>query len=614
MFYENNIKAIENYKQYLYTKLQENEKQSRSNQLNGIELVETLDGDLALAIAKDETIYRLNSIYNPRHEAGIWADQFNLKNMGIVLIMFGLGNGVFVRELIKRIDENFLLFIYEPSADIFFYMIENCDMRDIIEAPNVSITVEGINDNEIKNLLSNHITWLNLKSQIICVHPLYDVIFTESSRIFNKIVYDNNNKAIVNNNTDIAISRQIINNTLTNLKQIKKCNIVTDLIGKFPRDIPAIIVSAGPSLDKNIDDLKLLQGRAVIFAVDTAVKYLFKHDILPDFIVTLDPGKSLWHLQDQRCKDIPLFCRIDSRPENIENNRKNIILYNLEGYVKTLFQILDKNTGTLNSGGSVATGAFSICETLGFRRIILVGQDLAYSDGSTHAGGVNIDVGGAGRFLEEVEDIHGNMIKTRYDWYVYIKWFEDAVELFEGDEVIDATEGGAKIKGTSILTLKEVIEKYCKRKVNTAKIIDDLKPSISREERNLVYKLLEAHTQDIDLIKEISIEGIDICEKLIAKYEKSLEETTSSSIKNNRLSEINQLIESKVIYELIDWDLTVATSEALADIYTYTEDEKQNKLSTYTKAIEIYKAINESAERIKPKLLESLQYFTESEN
>ena len=70
------------------------------------------------------------------------------------------------------------------------------------------------------------------------------------------IVLDNNNRAVINKNTDIVISSRIINNTLMNFKHLCNCNIAKDLYGKFDKDVPAIIVAAGPSLDKNIDDLK----------------------------------------------------------------------------------------------------------------------------------------------------------------------------------------------------------------------------------------------------------------------------------------------------------------------------------------------------------------------
>ena len=605
-YYEMNLRELERTKNYLYHKLQDNPSCAHTNKLENIALLPALDGDRALQISLESKQYRLNSLYSPSHEAERWVKQFDMNNIGIVVTMFGLGNGVFARELIHKMNGQGLLFIYEPCPDLFFYVMEHFDLTDILGAVNVSITVEGINDTEIKNLLNNSVDWVNLKSQIFCSHPQFGQIFSDSARACHKILKDNINRAVVNKNTDVAISGLLINNTLKNMKYLINSNVVTDLTGMFPKNAPAIIVAAGPSLDKNVKELKNAKGKAAIFAVDTAVKYLLAHDILPDFIVTLDPKKHVGHLQDPRCSEIPMFCRIDSRPEHLGSNKSKLILYNLEGYMKAVYQKLGKDTGYLHSGGSVATGAFSICETLGFQRIILVGQDLAYDGDSTHAGRISVDVSNAGTSIEIVEDIYGNPIKTRYDWYVYIKWFEDAVDLFTGEEVIDATEGGAKIKGTTIMTLREVIDRYCKDGVDCSRIISSLKPTVKRQEVPTLTRLLNQDFQDLDAIAKQAEEALVISSRLINKYRKSIQETSASLQNNQKLSDINRALESKSVYELVDWDISEATSEQISNLYQFSRDIKQDKLATYEKAKTIYQAIIKSVQRIKPLFSEGL--------
>ncbi len=485
-------------------------------------------------------------------------------------------------------------------------------MTDILSAPNVSITVEGINDTEIKNLLSNYVDWINLKSQIFCSHPQYKKLFPDSAKAFYKIVQDNINRAVVNKNTDVAISRLLITNTIKNIKFLDRSNLVTDLIGKFPGEAPAIIVAAGPSLDKNIDELKRAKGKMVIFAVDTAMKHLLSRDILPDFIVTLDPKKSMKHLKDPRCSDIPMFCRFDSRPEHLEANSRNLIFYNLEGYISTIYRKMGKETGNLHSGGSVATGAFSICETLGFRRIILVGQDLAYEGDKTHAGGISVDFSNAGSSIEMVEDIYGNPIKTRYDWYVYIKWFEDAVALFSGDEVIDATEGGAKIAGTKIMTLKAAIDQYSLKQVNCSSIVGCLKPAIRKDEMPVLLDMIRQDICDLDKITSLAQEALCLCDRLINKYQKSILETSASIRNNHKLSSNNTAMEAMAVYELIDWDIAADTSDQMSNLYQRSEDMKEDKLATYEQARVIYKAIMESVARIKPLFKDGFSRLEES--
>ena len=611
-YLDRNMREIERTKSFLYSRIRENQEYINPNHLENIEMIPTADKDAAISITFNFKQYRLNSLYSPTHEAERWALQFNMNNIGTVATMFGLGNGIFAREMLKKLKGEGALLIYEPSTDLFFYVLEHYDMTDILGATNVSITVEGINDNEIANLLSSHVDWINLKSQISFSHPQYDDIFNNSRNIFYKTLQDNNNRAVVNKNTDVAISRLLITNTLSNIKHVTKCNLVTDLIGKFDKDIPAIIVAAGPSLDKNIMELKRAKGKAVIFAVDSAVKYMLVHDIIPDFIVTLDPKKAVKHLQDPRCRDITMFSRIDSRPVNLEKNNKNLIFYNIEGYIKKLYSKLGKDTGSLHSGGSVATGAFSICETLGFSRIILVGQDLAYLGDSTHAGGLKVDVSNAGSKIEIVEDIYGNPIRTRYDWYVYIQWFEDAVDLFEGEEVIDATEGGAKIKGTSILTLRDAIDKHCIYEVNCERIISELKPTCNRTEIHRMEEFIRKDISEMEEMEEMAREAEDICDRLLNKYEKSILETPASIKKNQELSKYNANMEGKDIYELIDWEISAVTSDELADLYVYTEDERKNKIYTYQKAKLIYRAIKDAAHRIHPLLVEGLMQLEEA--
>jgi hypothetical protein len=603
-YLDKNMQEIEATKGYLYKKLNEH-KTDHTKAIDDIWTTETMDMDTTLQLRIQSNNYRLNSIYSPTHEAKRWAEQFQIKNIGIVISMFGMGNGVFVRELLNKLDGRGCILIYEPSFQIFNYVMEKYDISDILNNPNVSITVKGINDNEMKNLLSNHVDWVNLSSQIFCTHPQYDIIFEESLKRFYKIIQDNNNRAVVNKNTDMFICKTVVNNILSNLHLLKKCNEVTELIGRFPGEVPAIVVAAGPSLDKNIEDLKLAKGKAVIFAVDTAVKYLLAHDIEPDFIVTLDPNKSLSHLEDSRCKDIPIFCRIDSRPENISNCKTYTILYNVEGYAKSIFDRLGICTGEIRSGGSVATGAFSLCETIGFKNIILIGQDLAYSGECTHAGGITIDASNAKSAMEIVEDIYGNPIRTRYDWYVYIKWFEDAVEMFEGEMVIDATEGGAKINGTVIMTLREAISKHCTKEIDCKAVLDGMVPVINQEQRLRLKSILDEDMQDFSEIVPMLKEALKLCDRMIDKYNRSINETKSSIRINKRLSDINGELNDKQIYSLLDWDISSDTSEQMADIYQYTDDERKNKLATFQHAKNIYNAIICSADRIKPMLEES---------
>lgn len=52
---------------------------------------------------------------------------------------------------------------------------------------------------------------------------------------------------------------------------------------------------------------------------------------------------------------------------------------------------------------------------------------------------------------------------------LYRKWFESQIVRYPRLDVIDATEGGAKIEGSEIMTLKEAIERECKTDIDFEK-------------------------------------------------------------------------------------------------------------------------------------------------
>jgi hypothetical protein len=86
----------------------------------------------------------------------------------------------------------------------------------------------------------------------------------------------------------------------------------------------------------------------------------------------------------------------------------------------------------------------------------------------------------SGGELIEVEDIVGNTVFTRADFKQYLEWFEEQLQYIKGLRVIDATEGGAKIKGTIIQGLRKTIEEECTKEVDVKKILDEI-PPIFRE-------------------------------------------------------------------------------------------------------------------------------------
>src|SRR6476659_8277570 len=87
-------------------------------------------------------------------------------------------------------------------------------------------------------------------------------------------------------------------NTLTNLPVIASEADAAALCDVFT-NVPAVVVGAGPSLDANLSALYDLQDRALLIAVDTAVRPLLAAGIRPHVVVSVDPSEAnAKHLTD----------------------------------------------------------------------------------------------------------------------------------------------------------------------------------------------------------------------------------------------------------------------------------------------------------------------------
>lgn len=118
----------------------------------------------------------------------------------------------------------------------------------------------------------------------------------------------------------------------------------------------------------------------------------------------------------------------------------------------------EKGYHLYQTGGSVSTTALDIGITLGVKRIIFLGLDLAFTNNYVHAEGtLSRELSGTDN-LRQVKDINGELIYTSKSLDYYRRWIEKRIKSMKGVEIIDATEGGAMIDGMSVKKLSEVIK------------------------------------------------------------------------------------------------------------------------------------------------------------
>ena len=341
-------------------------------------------------------------------------------------------------------------YIIETNKEIFRLALENVDLSNIIRNSRAKlfVTDDIVEINEILNEVL-------IKEDIKMV--LHNPSFKTMSENLLELKYLLEEFKMKEDSVE-KFASTLNENFKSNIKNYD--DNVDILFNKY-NNIPLYIISAGPSLDKNIKELKKAKGKGVILSVGRAVRSLLKENIEPDLIIIIDPQDFVYNSQLKGLDiDIPIIV-LSTCDKNVMLKYKGQKLIALqEGYTPAEEYAKQHNHKLVQTGGSVATTALDVAINMGCNPIIFVGQDLAYTDGKTHSQSTYSKSIERYKNLREVEDIYGNTVHTPKNLYSYLRWIQNRIELEKNVKFIDATEGGAKIEGTEVLTLKETIRRY----------------------------------------------------------------------------------------------------------------------------------------------------------
>lgn len=575
-----------------------------------IESISTRENGHALVITGKEETVRMNSAYRPLQEAVKWADQYAFQNIDINVLMFGLGNGIFVRELLKRLAKDSRLFLVEPKLEILSAVLEKEDISDILADERLHLYVGEDYEEKFKSEAGVVVNWDNLSTQIRCEHPGYKKLLPEEYNHFWDAVDRVNDVVITQVSTNAFFAHQAVDNVLSNLAYVKESNYITELVGKLPEELPVVIVSAGPSLDKNVEELKKMKDHAFIIATDTAVRILEERGLPYDCMVTVDPAKPAWYLKDYPdCAGVPLFLCAEAQKEITQFHTGRKIWMPGSVYLSGIYEKNGYVFPAYKSGGSVATCAFEIAKILGLKNIVLIGQDLAFMGESTHAGGHEDHIRSEEEGIRMIEGIDGEQVRSRRDWIYYLNWFEEMIQEYPELNVIDATEGGALIHGSKVMRLSEVIEQYCDIEFSFAGLLDELLPTFEVNDFTPIEKEITGLGKGFRNIISKSQEGIKCADEFIEKAYSLSPKRHDRLIKE--IKKANNFIWRQPGYELVDtYSADLAVGD-LKDINCITGDPVQDEINSVKSAKALYQGFIGAAEQMQ-NLLQKVEGKEES--
>ncbi|SHE47177.1 Uncharacterized conserved protein [Thermoanaerobacter uzonensis DSM 18761] len=577
------------------------------------EIVKAKEGFDTLVLVADNKRYFLHSIYYPVKEAREWAEKIQFNDEEIILI-YGVGLGYHINFLAEKLCVGNRLILVEPSKEIFEYALNNGYYDEFKDKANIFFINEDSDEN-IRNLLSRYIPWDNFENLVYKEFKQYPTVFEDHYKMFNNCLIETINAMRINRNTALYFASQWQSNFMENIEFIFKSVPVKSFFNLF-KDIPAVIVSAGPSLDKNIRLLKEAKDKSIIICVGTALKALLREGIEPDFVVSIDGSEKNFKHFEGCSVNSPLLYDLTVYPQILKEYKGPLIMGRIASDFSALFEgKLSLEFGSLNAGPSVANLSLDFAYKMGCNPIVFIGQDLAYLNNRTHASGTTYEKDRINSNSDEKEYIyvdgnHEDKVLTDRVLLSFKTWFENYIYTHSDRIYINATEGGALIKGTKIMSFKDVIEEYMNVNLNIHQRINDLfineriKPE--QEKINSLQKEFENTIKRLRIIKWDCMRGAKLSKKMYNEYEKDINADVTRILAI--LDKIDaKLRNSKESFLFISSILNIVTTKVLKGFKAKkneTEREKKLRISmmSYTLYQGIYEAIVQSEKSLEKAL------------
>lgn len=439
-----------------------------------------------------------------------------------VIFIFGINAVEEIKWVQKKKHPESVLVIIEPNPSFFSYAINNKDLTEIFKEKNTLLFVEDKIDKLnifLQKVFYNFDYLKYLKNTNVYLTHYYREnelqnvknILVHIRQVISTLLFGLGNDLQDNL---IGLERNV--NNIDNIMRSKDIIACKDLF----KSLPAVVVAAGPSLNKNIEELKLMKQNVIIIAVDTIAQKLISEGIEPHFICSIERVPQVYYYFYENLI-LPKKSVIVGPPvldNRIFKSTNNTILIPFrKGIAETtwLQNILGLSEETaIPMGYSCANVAFSLGSYLGCNPIILVGQDLAYgkNETDTHASGTKYDeldsATNKKKRIEYTEGYFGEKVKTTKIWLQFKHWLENEINNLSCT-VINATEGGAKINFAQQLPLKEVRIKYCKNPLkNIQEKIERVPQYDINQEQYLTNLINEIHLYDSIEKKCIEYQGI----------------------------------------------------------------------------------------------------------
>ena len=544
----------------------------------------------------------IGSYYNHKRDIDKFIKEIKEINDNSIIVTYGVMDGEHLLELCKEEYKNLKIIVFEKEEKLLRKIANDKYYLKILK--NNNIRVFKFDEEVVEKVFSMEFTLGNVWNLQIINNPLLfeynnkEMIFI--SNCLKKFI----THSVINLNTYKHFSERWFESFIGNFDYCLNSTFLSDIKDSV-KNKPAIILSAGPSLEKNINLLKECKDKFFIISGGRTLSKLEEINVKPDLCVIIDGDEISYDIVKDNIKiDTPLvFCNATN--EKIVQNHIGKKIYDSTN-IDFISPIIQKEQKPLLEGGSVAHACINTAIHIGCNPIILIGQDLAYTNDKVHANFCELteDKYKHEEVLENiknendiyVDDIYGNKVRTSRSLNMFRENIEKIVKNNPYIKFINATEGGANIEGTEVITLKEAIGKYQSEESMEKNIF--LVETLGNEEKKKVVNEFKNSIKCLMKIKIKCSKSVELNEKLKKAFNKSDFEKYNKIAR--RMDELEKEIEE--LYSKVKYIKTlvypIIASVQINDewVWRANEDDKKQFEKLYNKTKFLYSTMGKKVD------------------
>jgi len=239
--------------------------QIEDQSLPPVEKTKTGDYTLRRSMGDDRKIY-LHSRYDPLAEAQKWAQQYYDEDK-FFYIVEGFGLGYHVKALFEKLLGEVIFAVLEPDLHTLRQALTYVDLTQELQSRRLLFLTEP-EKTSVHTKLTSLASFIMMGTKIAAHQPSTQVakdFFVAMQKILTDFIAFTKTGLI----TLVINSQVTCRNVACNLATYLSTPPINNLKQLF-KGYPAIIVSAGPSLQKNLPLLSQVNNQAVIIATQTA--------------------------------------------------------------------------------------------------------------------------------------------------------------------------------------------------------------------------------------------------------------------------------------------------------------------------------------------------------